>query len=377
MLPRTKRVLAQIKVFVVTIALMCLCFSLGFGPDYLAYRRTQEPLHIHQAIVTDTLKINWVLDDLIVNTGPRTTNLFVSNNQLYVYGSQSSGQPFLWQVNQADGQFLKNITPSRYVLPSSFTGIDSIAFDSTYIYIAYTGGKTIKGSTMGAGGFAIYDTIRQEVVWSRRVPSVNTVESFVAGHGIIVVDNGFGEYYIADLNTRSLSSPIEKEDFYIVFEQGGILYNKVTSLWYTQINKDYALQDMDWWLPILDNVALPPIILGRDMLIRTRTGNMVGEVKVVNRENGRIMLTSPIPSISNIAVQGGFAYYLALPNQLIRWDLASGEIQQLVEFSGGNFRLEDERGYFVAVDDQNLFAYLGDGRQLFAFQFAQPMASNK
>jgi hypothetical protein len=35
----------------------------------------------------------------------------------------------------------------------------------------------------------------------------------------------------------------------------------------------------------------------------------------------------------------------------------------------GEIQLGEDRGYFVAASDGNVFVYLGDGRQLFAFRF--------
>ncbi|MBK8434636.1 MAG: hypothetical protein IPL28_26540 [Chloroflexi bacterium] len=45
-----------------------------------------------------------------------------------------------------------------------------------------------------------------------------------------------------------------------------------------------------------------------------------------------------------------------------------------MQFTSGNVHLQADRGFYVAANENNqLFAYFGDSRQLFAFQFTPPL----
>ncbi len=69
--------------------------------------------------------------------------------------------------------------------------------------------------------------------------------------------------------------------------------------------------------------------------------------------------------ISNVAIANEFAFFLTESATLIGLNTATAEQTVLVQFTSGNVHLQADRGFYVAANENNqLFAYFGDSRQL-------------
>ncbi|MEJ2746581.1 MAG: PQQ-binding-like beta-propeller repeat protein, partial [Anaerolineae bacterium] len=73
--------------------------------------------------------------------------------------------------------------------------------------------------------------------------------------------------------------------------------------------------------------------------------------------------------VSNVAVDGAAAFFVTSQAELVALDVETGQKVGSVQFSNEETQLGEDRGYFVAASGGNVFVYLGDGRQLFAFHF--------
>lgn len=352
--------------FFMLLGILCLIWVLIIPlPDYLEVQRKIGPINYYEVDnKSANVQLDWVIENFVSNSGVRTVNLFANDNSLFAYGAINSQDFALWQIDQANGDFLKNKTPSRPIIPNSFNELNSISFDNRYIYIAYTGVSNGRSSLIGAGGFAIYDLNAQEIIWSSRVSNVNNsfgnhAEAFLGGNGYVVIENSFREYFVADVSSKTLSNPIDKSSQDL----------SPALLWYFLFNDELNTEK---WEANLKNVKLTPAILSDQVVARTGAGNASGGISILDRDSGEAIFSQKNEVISNVVVRDNFAYYLSRPNHLKRMNLAHGEIETIVEFDGGNFQLADNRGYYVAANSSRLYAYLGDSRQLFAFEFTPP-----
>lgn len=99
-----------------------------------------------------------------------------------------------------------------------------------------------------------------------------------------------------------------------------------------------------------------------------------GNIMATDKSNNQVLWRNKANAISNLAVTATFIYALGYDGSLLRFDTQTGQKESWLLFSPASFATRSEQttsfAYYVAIDTSTniLFVYLGDGRQLFAFQ---------
>jgi outer membrane protein assembly factor BamB len=249
-------------------------------------------------------------------------------------------------------------------LPSN-TGINNIVYDSQYMYLGFNGtGKTIDSSISDAGGVVAYEIDTGDFIWIRKVPGTRGVRSLAVGGGYVVVDGGSfsKQYFLLDSANGEIVQALEKE-----LGTGLITY----AFWFTYINSINGVteQTILFWKERLIDVEQPPILLDAKIVVRTNPGREVGQVKVLDRFSGQTLWETKSNIVSNVVANDSTVFFLTQSSELIAADIESGSTIGSVEFSNEQIQMNEDRGFFVAANNKNVYVYFGDSRQLMTFSF--------
>jgi outer membrane protein assembly factor BamB len=355
--------------FVIILAITC-CASYQFSPLFLpdCYESSSEP---RIPISNENFEENWYLSDLFLSTTDSAVFMAANEEHVVLYGVNGRcGNPKLINLNADDGTVFREGVKA---MPSN-SGIYHAAYSSDYFFLGYNGpGKAIEGTTIGAGGIAAYEINVGKFYWTKVIPGTRAIYSLVANDDAVAIDGGgFSDYYyLVDSDSGEIISSSRKFTSGFPGSRPAInmayLYDFSISTPSIQYKPD--VQNIEFWAERFDNVLQPPVLSDDVLFIRRGVGTSLGSVAALNGLTGDLIWETGENIVSNVAVDGAAAFFMTHQSELVALDVETGQKVGSVQFSNGETQLGEDRGYFVAASGGNVFVYLGDSHQLFAFHF--------
>lgn len=335
----------------------------GMSGRYSPSHCWNSAIYLRQIDDIHRFESNWIVEDIYIPTDDISTPL-VSKNDLYFYGSNTPCESMsITQINTFNGV----IIAQNVISIPPHNGVDMV-YSGDYIYIGHHGtGKAIDSSTEGAGGIIAYNVENNIVDWSKIISGTRGIRSLFANNQYLAIDSNFSyRYYLLDNKTGEVVSTYEKKRYldrgYIATLGGNIAF------WLNTIKSG---DNVEFWSERLSNVMQNPTILDNgDILLRTLEGYRLGQIKRIDGKTGEIIWEVNAFALSNVVVSHSSFFYLSPSAELIAADIATGDQLGSVQFSPKQVQMGEDRGFYVAANENNqVFVYFGDSRQLFAFQF--------
>jgi outer membrane protein assembly factor BamB len=354
--------------FVLTLGIMC-CACYQFFPLLLpkCYESGDEP---RTPVPNENFEQAWSISDVVLLASDSAVFMAANEDHVVLYGVNGRcGNPRLINLNADDGTIFREGVKA---MPSN-RGIYHTAYNSDYFFLGYNGpGKAIEGTTMDAGGIAAYEINTGEIRWTRKISGTREIRSLVSGDNLISIDGGGFSHWFYLINSKT-SEIIAKQD---KLELGLPSPPANFAYWYHhvalnifQLAHQFDVETMALWAERFDNVFQPPIHSDGALFVRRDVGTSLGNIAALNGETGDLIWETEKNVVSNVAVDGAAAFFVTSQAELVALDVETGQKIGSVQFSNGETQLGEDRGYFVAASGGNVFVYLGDGRQLFAFRF--------
>jgi outer membrane protein assembly factor BamB len=293
----------------------------------------------------------WLLDDVYLHKTQNGVNLVASGEKLVTYGTLSRcGKDRLVSFSAIDGEIIAQ-SASGYPIPSN-TGIHHIAYNTAHVYLGYDGNRNTPS------GVIAYNIDSNTIVWIQPIPidRGSQIGSLVAeettiGAGAFLLDASTGE---------------------IIREQKEFPLNSFGhfAFWYTAVNPQSDSSTLEFWDDLTPEIYQPPLLTNDNIVVRTAQGwRTFGKVRVFDRQTNNLLWETNENVVSNVAVDHSHAYFLTSAAELVAMDIQTGHVLGKVEFDAENLEPQDDRGFFVAASDNNVFVYFGDSRRLLAFHF--------
>jgi outer membrane protein assembly factor BamB len=296
----------------------------------------------------------WFLDDVYLHKTQNGVNLVASGEKLVMYGTLSRcGYDRLISLSAING---KIIAQSASGLPIPWnTGIHHIAYNATYLYLGYDGARSTPS------GVIAYEIDTNTVVWEQPIPidSGSQIGSLIVDETMLGV--GTTRYFLLDVSTGE-----------IIHERKEFLLNSfgLYAFWYAAVNPQSDSSTLDFWDDLTPEIYQPPLLTNGNIVIRTARGwRTFGKVRVFDRQTNSLLWETDEDVISNVAIDRVHAYFLTSAAELVATDIQTGQVVGKIEFNSENLEPQDDRGFFIAASDNNVFVYFGDSRRLFAFRF--------
>lgn len=294
----------------------------------------------------------WSRDSVYIRASQDAVNLVAGSGKLVMFGTENwCGYDGLVSFSVLEGEVITE-SASGLALPS-YNDIRHIAYNSSYIYLGYNGRRPT------SSGIAAYEIETNTIAWIQPIPG-GPVGSLVTDETVIGADtillNAYNGEIIGDRDQDSVEVPV----------------NSVGNLafWYAAVNSQAGLSDLEFWDDITPEINQPPLLLDDSIVLRTGHGMSLGRVRVFDRQTNILLWETDQNVISNVAVAHNRAYFLTALVELVAMDIQSGSVIGKVAFTPEHV-VPDEYGFYVAASGNNVFVYLGDSQQLFAFHFSQ------
>ncbi|MCB9419064.1 MAG: PQQ-binding-like beta-propeller repeat protein [Ardenticatenaceae bacterium] len=360
---RSAKQMIGVAMIVLTICLCCFQFFPVFFP-----KCDKTSGELREIISVENFEGNWSISEIFLSASDSAVFMAANENRILLYGTIDvpCGDTLLLSIDTDSGEFLNKGTLRIFT-----TGVYRTAYNSDYFFVGYIGfGKIIPASTEGVGGIAAYEINTGELRWVRKITGNRTVISLVADDTTISVDGIQSQYHLIDAQTGEFISSLDKPSEVI-----GSVYATNMAYWYDHVTntslpeQEPDIQNIAFWAERFGNVFQPPVLSDGVLLVRRGVGTSLGDVAALNGETGDLIWETEKNVVSNVAVDGAVAFFVTSQAELVALDVETGQKVGSVQFSNGETQLGEDKGYFVAASGGNVFVYLGDGRQLFAFHF--------
>ncbi len=356
---------------------MSLCLAMGilacyqFTPLFLP--KCYEPKTEAQTIIlNENFAENWTIANVFLAASRKAIYMVANENHIVLYGKIDArcGSPILINLDTHDGSII-HIGVRR--MPSH-QGIDNTAYNTDYFYLGYNKpGKAIATSTVASGGVIAYDLDTSEIKWRTIISGTRSIRSLVASDDVISIDGGMfpNYYYLLDSDSGEVISKLDK--FTSGLSRSGSETN--TAYWYDYVISNPSpaqnadVQNIVFWAERFDKVSQPPVIHNDMLLIRQNEGTSLGKILALNEQHGDVVWETENDVVSNVAVNDSTAFFLTSSAKLFAIDVETGQKIGFVQFAKGDVQLAESRGFFVAANEEDVFVYMGDSRQLFSFRF--------
>jgi outer membrane protein assembly factor BamB len=280
------------------------------------------------------LEFLWSKENLFADYGAMSA----AKEKVFIFGNID--QPtnlVLLAFNSKDGTLLWRTSPPYYNTLTSLKAMPSA------LYV---------GSN-GNGHITAYNLDDGQTLWSTSMPGARYSIVLEIVDNIIYVVSSSGYHLIQADNgevIETFSKPLSSEDVQKML--------KLASTTAQQINPEYFSKD----------------IFTRDKKLVLSDS---GILQVFDRQTGKL-LWEKAGVIGDIAVTESTVYLLSLEYKLLGLDLKNGNVINEVQFSQTAPAITDSQygfimRYYVAVDENAnlLYAFLGNGGQLFAFKIKE------
>ncbi len=338
-----------IPVLAIIFCTQTILTSLNCGKTKASSSRTYQTL--------SNFEPAWFLDDIYISRTQNGVNLVAYNERLFMYGTQGRcGNNNLVRFSTTDGEIISK-SASGISVPTN-TGVNYIAYDNSHVYLGYDGHRNAPSNVVA------YNIDTNIVDWMQTIPiaSGSQIGSLIANK---IIGVSTTEFFLLNASTGEiLSEPREVEWEYPLSSLGYYAY------WYASINPQSSLSTLEFWAKLTPEIYQPPILLNDIVVFRTaQSRKNIGKVRVFNLQTSDLLWETSENVISNVAIDHTRAYYLTSAAELMALDLQTGAVLGKVEFTSENLEPQDERGFYVAANDNNVFVYFGDSRRLFAFRY--------
>ncbi len=349
-------------------ALFLLIFNIGC-------RSTATPtvttLHPHTVPLNPSFIELWTTNSFI----QCASCLIVDEGKVYLLGSMSQDRtPYLIRLDLFTGDVDWQVR-----LDQNARG--PMLLTTNFIYVGVEGTQKIGSETQTAGSAQIVAFNRNSgaEVWTADIPGANVILSLAAANETLFA---MGNVYLtvttlhAETGQRQESTRTEM----VFFDDGAVRYaaepNGTLTAWDSQQNNILWRWD--------DPVTGFHFDATHNIVLLKTGDNIAGKAAAVDSYTGQLLWQNN--RVLNMVADGSVVYLLTLLDSPLGWggdnvidaqllalDIQSGAL--LGEFTfdppgiqsgSGNY------GYYIAAAPNIILVYLGDGRQVFALQFAPP-----
>lgn len=218
-----------------------------------------------------------------------------------------------------------------------------------------------------------YELLTGRTIWTRKIFSARNIVDIQVWDDRVTVNGVTDTMYLLSAQTGDILAKTtydSPQNIYLVAD--GVAFSRRPSATYLQaLHFDTGVTLWETYLNTYYQIA-PEFTQD---YIYVRTGDLSGEVIVLDRQIGKILWRSSPDVVSNVAAAGSKAYFLTEQGQLQCFDALTLEHKTLAAFEPSPFILisseSHQQDYYVAVVPElsMIFVYVGDSDQLFAFKF--------
>jgi outer membrane protein assembly factor BamB len=297
--------------------------------------------------------------------------LAAEENKLYLIGSLSNNSPmYLMALDAATGELewqqqLKN----RDAGPLWLT--------SDRIFVGLAGSQKIgsRSQVWGAAQISTSNKNSGEELWRERIPGANRIVALGATEDVVTtIGNRY--FNLVALNVDDGRQITDSSELVMQFDTEDVLFT------YRPQGVIGAIGRTSGQTLWQQNQLANSFAFGSDTLLAKSGDNDIGNITAFNIWDGEI-LWSRSGVIGNIAAVANTAYFLSFTNPDVAWggdslidiqllavDIRTGTVLETLEFEPGGIQSGyGHYKYYVAANEENIFVYLGDSRQLFALRF--------
>lgn len=323
----------------------------------------------HTIELSENIEKIWDMSPVFINANDQAIYMIANSQHLVFYGTtdscQQNAKPI--NLNTNDGTILYTGTK---IMPSGRIYDTTYEYSSDRFFLGYGSTGKINNNqnfTWNTGGIAAYEVGSGEILWSQPIPGTRDINSLVASNSTISIDGGSrsDDYYLLDTQTGEIISTLAKSTHGLPMPGA----NVNMAYWYDNESNPQApdVVNIATWAKKFEQIFQPPILTEHAILIRREPGKKPGSVASLDKNSGEIIWETPNNVISNVATNGVAAFFLTSSAKLIVLDIETGEEIGFVNFSNADFAPDRTQSYFVAANENQVFVFLGDSNQLFAF----------
>lgn len=377
-----KRLAQWYMVYVLINVIGIIIMALAWWSGLLNQERKTQPRPVSWAlpsltrIVSETstnVELIWSLSNIFTEMGDRAIFLSAIDNSVFFLGNtQSTGITKLVRLNAETGEIVWQRESDHGYIPMAFTAT------SDNIFIGFFTGRV--GS---------YDIASGNKLWLTELPSTTSFFGRPSGAGnitniqhIVVSPPHLyasanrpekGIVRLLDTSTGKVPSANQiLNGYHVVAIDENTLYAQSDIFSLRAI--DIVTKDAVWETMLEADFYKQPAIAGDVLCIKTGLYAQLGWIYGINKETGTILWRTEKNVRSNIAANGKYVFYLTSEAQLQILNSETRELVGSVNFSPVNFEGEgfdrNRYDFYVVAEDDLIFVYLADGRQLFAFRFS-------
>ncbi len=293
--------------------------------------------------------------------------LTANENYVYFVGSLTNNSPVsVIQVDSATGQVKRESLLDRQ-------RVSSLSINSSIVYIGLNSTQKIASERQmfGTAQVTAFDQGLHREIWSRKIPG--STEAFIVQttENAISIFDDYGQLYQLSAKTGQRT----------ILDDGFAIFEDSTTRYF--LETPYVLSAMDimtgdtLWESNFD-MFLPPLFNSGVLVMRT--GENIGEAIGVDGLTGETIWEYH-SVVSNVIVANSAAYFLVVGTgpwgvdavqeaQLLVVDIGTGSLVGDLSFEPSEIRANyGNYEYIVSVHNNNIYVYLGDGRQLFCLRF--------
>jgi outer membrane protein assembly factor BamB len=313
---------------IILFALVSLLIILGSGNGYSLLPDWEPAKVTHQVVYNNSLETLWVRPNIYIGDSAADLNLAASGGRVFIFGTVDIEEArSVIALEASTGNLVWNSDPKPSLTMFS---------DRGGLYVGESG---------GGGRITKYDLTTGDILWSRFF-------WYASGVLHLIVYKDQLHAYMAPDKHRILRTSDGKTILAILPKQPPF-FDSI----------------------ICGEIYQTPIYTSDTVYYRTGKNSEVGKVCAVDISTGKLRWKSDLNAISNIVVMENAVFVLVENGDLLALNPATGEEISTLKISFDNipFDFHTPRAevvpYFVAYDDENdiLFVYLGDSRQLFSF----------
>ncbi len=326
----------------------------------------KAPINSRVIEESDHLELLWEINDIYVPSSSNGVFLNVLNSELTYYGANRRCGRNRLNILDLEGNFIRHEQDF-----TSRRGLSTMTANSKFVVIGFnsTGKVGVEAAGndafRGAGGIAVYSSQISNIAWQKKITGTLGIDELALYDDLIITEGGSRaltpQYLLIDAADGTIINAFDYTDTLPPISPYAYLYG----------NRHLDSPEMfNRWVDVFQNVYQAPIAQSGYVILRDENGVQVGTISVLKEIDASRMWFTPNVVLSNVAVNREFALFLTQTSELIVAKLETGEQMGSVKFSPSEAQMIEDGGFFVAVNEDNLiFVYFGDSRQLFAFEF--------
>ena len=324
------------------------------------------------AAAATSLSLLWAREEVYVVRSEAGIELFTDGQDIFLIGSTNRHRPeTLVKLDGTDGEVVWGDKTRFFWLPPP----NLLSGDSARIYVGYEGWQRldpVEDKVLGAGRVTAYAADTGRRLWTRIIAGAREIITMnLDGASLSVNGSTSDRYYQLDQTTGEVAHTEMKNSGvgYTLFIQESRHYSRDTAR--SVRVADLATRERLWGREFpLDCLYQPPYAAEHVMLVRTGDGRQSGLLYGLDLQSGEVLwqYETERTVASNVAFREGMAYFLNSRAELVALDIATGVVQDGVQFGPAALSDAANRSFQVAAAGNLVLVYFGDSRQLFAFR---------